>query len=91
MVKFGKPTWTMRNVACSACGEAALQLLACPECRALALGCEECGSNFLDLRAQSAVSEQTLCAGCGEQPLAAFSAATSAEIQAAGLSVSEYA
>jgi hypothetical protein len=85
------PTWTILGVECSVCSQIALQLIACPGCHRLALGCEECAADFFDLAASLPISSSAVCPDCAKHPLSAFVAATSEETQVAGLVQHQYA
>ena len=84
------PTWTLRDLECPTCGQVALQLIACPGCSAVALACDECQEYFSDASAQFPVAATANCRHCGDHALPAFTAATSEQVQAAGIAHARY-
>lgn len=83
-----QPVWTLHR-DCPFCGEPALELIACSACQHVAVICGEEGSLYPDPHDLSRSMNQTdPCPGCGAY--AEYGAATSAQIQAAGFTASDY-
>ena len=90
-MQIDAPTWTLKQ-ACPCCGQGGPAIVACRKCGTLAAECQETGSFFRgvtgDLRFLRL--EVATCDGCGALGSDAFAAATSSQIQSAGLTKEHY-
>jgi hypothetical protein len=85
------PTWTLKQL-CPCCDQSSPVIVACRKCGALSAECQEIGTFyrgvFGDLRFLRV--DAPTCVSCGAVGADAFSAATSSQIQAAGLTKEHY-
>ena len=93
-MEFREPKWHLRT-ACPFCQQgASLLLVACPDCRYIAVKCEEEGAIFdrytLPLAAAEVDPDATLCPKCRQRYVRDFVIASAEVIVAAGISPAEY-
>jgi hypothetical protein len=90
-VQIDAPTWTLKQ-ACPCCGQGGPIIVACLKCGALAAECQDTGTFFRgvtgDLRFLRL--EAATCASCGARGSGTFAAATSSQLQSAGLTKEHY-
>jgi phage FluMu protein Com len=97
-MKLGQTIWHMagRRCPCACGGEGFLDFIVCPQCRSIALVCDEHGTVFPDPRnvheppGLSWVEDDHRCPRCQTTQLASFAYATSTEIQVIGFVAGEY-
>ena len=85
-----RPIWCLKR-PCPVCDQgSSLVLVSCPGCEALAVRCDEEGSEFMDPRSLVPATSSSRCARCGEIPVSTFQVATDEQILAWGLTPAEY-
>jgi hypothetical protein len=93
-MQIDPPAWWL-NRPCPVCDQGScLVLVACPNCRAIIVVCDEEGSVFPDPRNLdpiSALGAEDPCPSCGKVAANAFVLATSDQITEAGFVWGEYA
>jgi hypothetical protein len=91
LVQIDAPTWTLKQL-CPCCGQGSPVVLACRKCGSLAAECQELGTFFRGVSGDLKLlrHDPPACANCGALGSKSFAAATSSQIQSAGLTKEQY-